>query len=109
MTELDKLEKYLADNGYHYTRHDEDGKYQKKYDMYIPLTIDRHQIYIYEDGKLMCSAICQRGSYGYDEGLIEILSEKLVRIKDDVEGWLTADEIIKRLEETYGDMDEGEQ
>ena len=42
-------------------------------------------------------AICHDGSYGNNEGLLEIMGS-IVQIKDDtVEGWLTADEILKRL------------
>jgi hypothetical protein len=38
-------------------------------------------------------------SYGHEAGLLEIMGTGLVEGPCTVEGWLTADEIIKRLEE----------
>ena len=45
-------------------------------------------------------AICHSGSYGGSQALLEIMGRKLVRnTYDTVEGWLTADEILERLDE----------
>ena len=91
--ELDKLEKFLQQNGYQYERIEQQGGIGE----------DRHQIKVFdeENGKELFDVICQRGSYGYEEGLLEamgsIVNEK--EIGDRVEGYLTADEIIRRIKE----------
>ena len=42
-------------------------------------------------------AICHSGSYGHEKGLLEIMGT-IVRVDDDeVEGYLTAKEILQRL------------
>ena len=43
-------------------------------------------------------AVCHDGSYGHEEGLLEVMGTTCQNEYDDVEGWLTADEILKRLE-----------
>ena len=105
MTELDKLEKYLKANGYNYHRHDEPEIRKNGYIAHC----DRHQILVYDEhGNLLWDAICQRGSYGYEKGLLEIMG-KIVSPGCDVEGWLNAQQIIHRLEngleEKYKDYD----
>lgn len=87
MTELDKLEKYLKEKGYKYEKKQE----QKAY-------YNLNQIIVYDkEGQRQWDAICHRGSYGYEQGLLEIYGT-IVQGQDSVEGWLTADDIIKRLE-----------
>lgn len=45
-------------------------------------------------------AICHSGSYGSKSALLEVMGKKLVRnTYDTVEGWLTAEEILERLDE----------
>lgn len=92
MTELDKLERYLKNNNINYTRIDDGGV---KMDTSIgEVTVgERHQI-IVDDWDV----ICQPNSYGYKDGLLE-LAGSLVKSEfdGDVEGWITADEIISRL------------
>ena len=90
LTELDKLEKYLADNNYNYTRVDEDNDY-----------MSLHQLIIFDDENVrLWDAICNRGSYGYEEGKLEIMGTLVdPKADDSVEGWLTADDIISRLED----------
>ena len=91
--ELDKLEKFLQQNGYQYERIEMQGGIGE----------DLHQIKVFdeENGKELFDVICQRGSYGYEEGLLEamgsIVNEE--EIGDRVEGYLTADEIIRRIKE----------
>lgn len=53
------------------------------------------------DGIQICcngwDAICHSGSYGHERGLLEIM-RTIVKVDDDeVEGWLTAEEILQRL------------
>ena len=93
MTELDKLEQYLKEHDYIYTRHPNQievfkneerkklgGNYDREWD-----------------------AICNEGSLGYKEGLLEVLDRGHQYFLeedyyDDVLGWLTAQDIIDMLE-----------
>ena len=62
--------------------------------------VDKHQILVKdEDRVVIWDAICHFGSYGYEEGLLEIMGT-LVRPedRDSVAGWLTAEDVIKRIE-----------
>lgn len=91
MSELDKLEKYIKEHGYEYKRSDIKE---------APLTIERHQVIVYNNGEWSWDAICQPGSYGYEEGLLEIMGN-IVWYDidgDSVRGWLTADDVIARIE-----------
>lgn len=90
MSELDKLEKYLKEHNIPYERIDEAEKG----------IMDRHQILVKDkDGCEIWDAICHFGSYGYESGLLEIMGT-LVRPedRDSVVGWLTAEDIIGRIE-----------
>lgn len=93
-TELDKLEMYLKCRGIEYRRYDCDKEFNEEGFM---LKLDRHQIVV---GNWEWDAICQMGSFGYEEGLLEIMGEIVPDIIDDcVEGYLTAWEVIDRIEE----------
>ena len=60
---------------------------------------------IYDGGKVDVpsqnwDAICHMGSYGHEISELEVMGEAVNRNPDDtVEGWLTADEILKRIDE----------
>ena len=100
LTELNKLEKYLKEHGYEYDRTDDEGDPVGIANrLGLVSCIDQHQIVVYKDGKRDWDAICQFGSYGAEMGLIEVMGERVVRGGDSVEGYLTADEIIEKLEE----------
>lgn len=77
--EADKLVKGLAKNG---------------------VEFDYHKCW---DGvQIRCDewdAICHSGSYGHEQGLLEVMGTiaREVEDDDDVEGWLTAEEILQRL------------
>lgn len=102
-SELDKLENYLKEHGYIYTRTD-----IRKPDPTIPEEIlyERHRIDVFENETYKeikspkWDVICQNGSYGYEEGLLEIRGYPIQnpRWHDDVEGYLTAQQIIDMLE-----------
>lgn len=94
ISELDKLEKYLQDHGIQYSRYDVNDKWNEEG---FIIEMDRHQICVgeKEDGTWSWDVICQRGSYGFKEGLLEGLGS----IFDGAEGWLTAEDVTKRLEE----------
>lgn len=90
--ELDKLEQYLKEHGIKYERTDtepEDG-----------LMTDWHQISVPCSGsEKEWDAICHRGSYGAEQGLLEIMGSIVSDgTADTVEGWLTADDVIRRIE-----------
>lgn len=84
--ELDKLEQYLIDNGFKYRRTDNEW---------------RHIICVLDDeGNVLWDAICHKGSYGYESGLLEIMGDIVYeseREYDDVVGWLTAEDVIERI------------
>lgn len=98
LTELNKLEKYLKQNSIQYERIDTDKTFDANGFLY---TLERHQICVpVEDDELReWDAICQYGSYGYEEGLLEIMGS-IVHEEDcdSVVGYLTADDVIKRIE-----------
>lgn len=84
--ELDKLEQYLKDHGIPYERID---KYT------IPQ--DWHQIIVPNAMHRKWDAVCHKWSYGYEDGLLEIMGS--ISRSEDVEGWLTAEDVIERIEE----------
>lgn len=99
LTQLNKVEQYLIDNNIPYERFDNEDEISTQ----IPYCLDRyerHQICV--PG---CSAqirewdvICQRGSYGAEDGLLEIYGSIVdLNAGDSVEGWLTADDVIARI------------
>ena len=105
MSELDKLEQYLKEKGYTYQREDKpaDTKlvdfYKRHFGTYRGEG-EFHQIRVYaNDGRYEWDAICYYGSYGYEKGLIEVMGTIVnANAGDSVEGWLTAQDIIDRLE-----------
>lgn len=60
---------------------------------------ERHDLVVNtKDGEYLWDAICHPGSYGYEEGLLEVAGDPVASpdALDSVEGWLTADEIFAR-------------
>lgn len=89
--ELDKLERYLAEHGY---------KYERIERFYVDMSgYMYHQIVVFRNGRQWWDVICQRGSFGYEEGLLEGYGE----LFDEAEGFLTAEDVIARLEEENND------
>lgn len=108
MSELDKLEAYLKENGYFYARWDGMdqepvagcARHKSAPDGYKHL--ETHQIVVFDRAaRRVFDVICHYGSYGYERGLLEVMGSAIVgpNAGDSIEGWLTADEIIKRLKE----------
>lgn len=94
MTEIDKLEKYLNEKEIPYERIDQYGVAHYGF--------DRHQIIVYDgNGNRLWDAICQKYSYGYRQGLLEVMGDAVVKENDGdtVCGYLTAQDVISRLEE----------
>ena len=83
LTELTNLYFWLNINNYNFT--------------YEPF-FDGAQIIVYSEGERLWDAVCHGGSYGHEDGLLEIMGA-IVRddAGDDVEGWLTADDVIERV------------
>ena len=91
LTELNKLEKYLKENAIPYERFDQEAK--------PGWNSDWHQIIVPSKEVHDWDAICHYGSYGVEEGLLEIYGLIVDETIDGgVEGWLTADDVIERIE-----------
>lgn len=93
MTELTKLENYLAEHNYIFTRHADQ----------IEVFADEAHKERGRNKDREWDAICKEGSYGFKDGLLEVMDEhRKYFIKedyyDDVLGWLTAQDIIDMLE-----------
>lgn len=100
MSELDKLEEYLKARDYDYERYDQEERLDSHGRI---VSLERHQIIVTDDyGDRAWDAICQWGSYGYKEGLLEIYGDIVWNDidGDSVRGYLTAQEVINRIE--YG-------
>jgi len=84
MAELDLLEAYLKDKG-------------------VPYSRTESQIIVYDRrGRCIWDAVCSYGSYGYEQGLLEVMGDPVVRWSDgdSVAGYLTAQNVIDRWEES---------
>ena len=94
MTEIDKLEEYLKEIGAKYERTDTE---EKRDEIGRIEALDCHQIIVFDDnGKRLWDVVCHRGSYGWEQGLLEAYG-KIVEKSRDVVGWLTAEKIIEVL------------
>lgn len=103
ISEMEKLAQYLNENGYTFEI------IRGHTPSYL---FERNQIWVWTDETrtdTLFDAICHFGSYGYEQGLLEIMGDRLMTEQDggrSVAGWLTADQIIERLkkwEETKDD------
>jgi len=96
MSELDILTQYLKKRNIPFERYDCDKeiKLDDEYTFYI----DRHQICVPNQKYSLWDAICQKGSYGYEDGLLEIYGDIVENENDNVEGCLTAQDVIERIE-----------
>lgn len=87
LTELNKLEDYLRKNNISFER--TDNYYEFEPDGF-------HQIRVVNaQGDVLWDAVCHNFSYGHESGLLETYG--LFDYGDDVLGWLSADDIITRL------------
>ena len=95
LTELNKLEQYLKEHDIPYERIDKDEG-----NKYAP-ELDRHQIRV-QSAKpgWDWDVICHYGSYGCEEGLLEGMGT--IFGGGEPEGWLTADDVIERIENAQG-------
>lgn len=101
LTQLNKVEEYLKDKGIPYERFDNEDIPLSATITYALKESERHQICVpgYNAQIREWDVICQRGSYGAEEGLLEIYGSIVDPCaRDSVEGWLTADDVIARIE-----------
>ena len=102
MSELDILTQYLKDHNIPFERYDcskEDFEINDECTFYI----DRHQICVPNQQYILWDVICQEGSYGYRDGLLEAYGD-IVEADDVVEGYLTAQDVIERIEKRQYSM-----
>ena len=62
---------------------------------------DGFQIIVKRNGTRVWDAICHEHSYGGEQGLLEIMGElvDVVSDNDTVVGWLTAEDVLKRVDD----------
>ena len=101
MAEFDKLQDYLLTHGYNV-----DIIHQRRQMLGRALVQSEHHQLIVNDTEnpaiRLWDAVISDYSYGHEDGLLEAMGTGLLEGPGTVEGWLTADEIIKRLEEKDG-------
>lgn len=61
--------------------------------------VDTPQVWYPSEDICICDVICHSGSYGHEKGLLEIMG--LTADSDDVEGYLTAEEVFERIQEDF--------
>lgn len=89
LTQLNKLEQYLKHNKIPHERFDNDDG-----------MVDWHQICVPNHNEKEWDVICQRGSYGAEEGLLELYGTIVAPDAGySIEGWLTADDVIRRMKD----------
>ena len=99
MSELDKLAEYLHKIKMPFMQYECNKKFDERD---LIFTLDRHQICVPDQDTPVWDVICQYGSYGYEEGLLEAYGAIVDEEEDGntVVGYLTAEDVIKRLEKT---------
>ena len=106
MSELNKLEAYLKEHKFVYRRIDKPADSAFILDHCGTEGLgEQHQIIVYDErGCRQWDAICHWGSYGYEEGLLEIYGNIVDEEKDGdtVVGYLSARDVIDRLEGRNG-------
>lgn len=85
-TEMNKLDAALTEMGIEHT-------YDREY-------MGGEQIVVTKNGKYRWDAICIPASYGYQDGLLEVMGKPLLGNGNDVLGYLTAEDILKMLKES---------
>ena len=90
VTEFNKAEDMLKERGIPYEREDD------SHDLPNGMGVcERHQVLLFdENGNTIADFVCSTGTYGADHGLLEYWGDR----HSDPEGWLTADEVLQRIE-----------
>lgn len=102
MSELDILTQYLKDHNIPFERYECDKVLTLDDDYTFHL--DRHQICVPNQRDTLWDVMCQEGSLGHKEGLLEAYGD-IVDVEGEVEGYLTAQDIIERIEKHQYSMD----
>lgn len=88
MSEMDRLEQYLKEHNIPYQRFKEKNAWGQKCRGWNQIVSPNNEEWHWD-------VICHVGSYGYSQGLLEIG----YRDKGEVEGWLTAEDVIERIKD----------
>lgn len=102
--ELDKLIKMLDDAKIPYERDDDDPNHDfYKRTGVVPIRRIKYGKFPEKEIGCICSVICGYGTYGGDEGLLEIMGllTPSEEENDDVAGWLSADDVFNRIKNHY--------
>ena len=101
--EMEKLERYLIDKNIPY-----EINMVESYDAIWPIKLDKTPAYykqicvpVFDPEKRKWDAVCHWGTYGFEDGLLEIMGDILTEEDleyDTVKGFLTADDVIERIE-----------
>lgn len=83
MTEMQKLDAALTEMGIEHTY---DHEFQSG-----------EQLVVTKNGEYSWDAICTPYSYGWAEGLLEVMGEPLLGDGNDVRGYLTAEDVLKMM------------
>ena len=105
MTEMQKLDKYLTE---HNIKHTYKRRWPNMEQSFPEYREGKHHDGGYQimangdNGEYLWDAICGYGSFGFETGLIEIRGCIVPEcVSDSVEGHLTANEVIERIEKYY--------
>lgn len=101
LMEFNLLEVGLRGRGFDVRRFDGERDFVPQ----LNLDLQRHQLDVYNaDGDYLFDAICQNNSFGSKKGLLEVMNRKMkiTKSSDDVEGFLTAEDILRRIDEMRG-------
>lgn len=75
-----------------------DGLLERNICFSLAPLFDGFQIIVKEDGERLWDAVCHSSSYGHEDGLLEIYGTLVPEDHfDEVEGWLTAEDILARV------------
>lgn len=78
----------------------------KRYDKETLSHPNWHQIIVYKNHEKIFDVICHFGSYGYSQGLLEIMGDIVTESEDKVVGWLTSQDVIDRFVCWIGDTED---
>lgn len=99
LAEFDKLQSYLLTHGYSV---DITHRCRQMFGV-VTIQSEHHQLLVHDTKNFslrLWDAVISDYSYGHEDGLLEAMGGALLGGRPgDVEGWLTADDIIRRLEE----------
>lgn len=101
MAEFDKLQDYLLTHYYNVDIVHRGRQMHGRPPVWMLVQSEHHQLIVYDtkDANLrLWDAVISDYSYGHEDGLLEVMGSLVGDRSDTVEGWLTAGEIIRRLE-----------